>query len=210
MQRVDQISMQDRGNWPHPDPAPGGTAYLCVRDSAGSGISLIQSNYHGIGSGIGVGNAGFFLHDRGSGFCLTPGHPNELAPGKRPLHTLAPSLWTNHGSLAMLLGTRGGDFQPQILHQMIAYMRWASAASVEAQQLPRWTTREGASDDPGIAYEPHFSPQAVAALRQLGHHMEVAPEWMGGWGPVSVITGSGDRVLGAADPRVASTAALSG
>jgi gamma-glutamyltranspeptidase/glutathione hydrolase len=208
-QRVDQISMQACGSWPSPDPAPGGTAFLCVRDSAGMGVSLIQSNFHGIGSGIGVGTAGFFLHDRGSGFCLTPGHPNELAPGKRPLHTLSPSLWTKGDSLAMLLGTRGGDYQPQLLHQMLAAMRWAGADGREAQQMPRWTTGHGPSGAATIAHEPHLAPGVVETLRGLGHSMDVAPGWMGGWGPVSVITGAGERVIGAADPRVASTAALS-
>lgn len=205
--RVGQISWQRRGNWEPPQTAPGGTAYLCVRDARGMGVSLIQSNYHGIGSGIGVGDAGFFLHDRGSGFSLVPGHPNELGPRKRPLHTLSPTLWTEADSLAMLLGTRGGDYQPQVLHQMLTNLRWVGVDGKSAQQLPRWTISE---PDTGIDYEPHLPETSVEALRRLGHTANVAPSWMGGWGPVSVITGSEAQVLGHADPRVASTAALSG
>jgi len=208
--KVDKISMRGRSLWPDPSPAPGGTAYLCVRDTGGMGISLIQSNFHGIGSGIGVANAGFFLQDRGSGFSLVPGHPNEMAPGKRPLHTLAPSLWTEDGSLSMLLGTRGGHFQPQTLLQMITYMRWAGADSGSAQQLPRWTTGEWRNTGSAIAHEPHLSPGVRAGLRQRGHELIASPGLMAGWGPVAVITGRDAQVEGAADPRVSSTAALAG
>ncbi len=207
-ERVEAISMESRTEWPRPHPATGGTAYLCVRDSAGMGISLIQSNYHGIGSRIGAGGAGFFLHDRGSNFGLEPGHPNELAPGKRPLHTLSPTLWTSNGELEMLLGTRGGDFQPQTLLQMLTYMRWAGLDPVEAQQMPRWTTDEWRSPDSTIAVEPHTDAAVRSDLTKRGHAVEATERWMGGWGPVSVIAGTGRDVVGAADPRVATTAAI--
>ena len=72
----------------------GGTAYMCTVDSDGMGVSLIQSNFHGIGSGLSAGRTGVWLHNRGAGFTLLRGHPNELAPGRRPLHTLSPSIWT--------------------------------------------------------------------------------------------------------------------
>ena len=93
---------------------------MAVRDSSGMGISLIQSNFWGIGSGISAGATGVFLHNRGAGFNLIPGHPNEYATGKRPLHTLSPTLWTDGTSLDLLLGTRGGDQQPQFLAQFAA------------------------------------------------------------------------------------------
>ncbi len=207
-ERVARISMAARTEWPTPQPAPGGTAYLCVRDSAGVGVSLIQSNYHGIGSRIGAGDAGFFLHDRGSGFNLEPGHPNELAPGKQPLHTLSPSLWTKDGVLAMLLGTRGGDFQPQTLLQMLTYMRWAGMDPATAQRHPRWTTDEWRSPDSTVVVEPDLGEDALSGLRKRGHETRTATSPMSGWGPVSVIVGSGEDVVGAADPRVASTAAV--
>ncbi len=207
-ERLDRISMDKRTEWPAPSPAPGGTAYLCVRDSNGMGVSLIQSNYHGIGSRIGAGRSGFFLHDRGSGFNLEPGHPNELAPGKQPLHTLSPTLWTNDDNLAMLLGTRGGDFQPQTLLQMLTYMRWGNVDAATAQRLPRWTTQESQEPNTTIAHEPHLGECVVAGLNDLGHSTAPTQGWMSGWGPVSVITGDRDEVRGAADPRVASTAAI--
>ncbi len=205
--RAARISMRSRTEWPAPQPATGGTAYLCVRDSGGMGVSLIQSNYHGIGSRIGAGEAGFFLHDRGSNFTLEPGHPNELAPGKRPLHTLSPTLWTQGEDLAMLLGTRGGDFQPQTLLQMLTYLRWGGLDAATAQQQPRWTTQEWREPDASVQVEPHLSPDVVDGLGQRGHTIQATDQAMGGWGPVSVITGSGTGVSGAADPRVASSAA---
>jgi gamma-glutamyltranspeptidase / glutathione hydrolase len=207
--RLGGIDISSRTAWPEPKPAPGGTAYLCTRDKWGMGVSLIQSNYHGIGSRIGAGNAGFFLHDRGSGFNLIPGHPNEIAPGKRPLHTLSPTLWTQAGELRMLLGTRGGDFQPQTLLQMLTYMRWAGLDAATAQLQPRWATREWRSEGGStVAIEPHMESTAIAALQAYGHTVDPASGWMAGWGPVSVITGSSGNIAGAADPRVATTAAL--
>lgn len=205
--RAKRISMMERTAWPISPPAPGGTAYLCVRDASGMGVSLIQSNFHGIGSGIGVASAGFFLHDRGSGFTLEPGHPNEIAAGKRPLHTLSPTLWTQHDSLAMLLGTRGGHFQPQTLLQMFAYIGWCGVDPSEAQRLPRWTTQLRAGSEV-LAHEPHLAQAVTGGLLARGHRVEATDGWMSGWGPVSAITGTNGKVHGTADPRVASTAAL--
>ncbi len=105
--RVAVIDDRRVADWPAPSPAPGGTAYLCTRDRWGMGVSLIQSNFHGIGAGLGAGDTGVFLHNRGAGFNLIPGHPNELTPGRRPLHTLSPTLWTDGSDLRLLLGTRG-------------------------------------------------------------------------------------------------------
>src|SRR5690606_6496603 len=112
---ADRIADDSVGALSPPPSARGGTAYMCVIDVDGLGISLIQSNFYGIGAGISVPGAGFLLHDRARGFTLSPGHPNELAPGKRPLHTLSPSLWTRNGSLAGVVGTRGGHIQPQLM-----------------------------------------------------------------------------------------------
>jgi gamma-glutamyltranspeptidase/glutathione hydrolase len=206
--KLDHLSLKGRAEWPAPEAAPGGTAYLCVQDDQGMGVSLIQSNFHGFGSGIGVGDAGFLLHDRGSGFSLVPGHPNEIGPGKRPLHTLAPSLWTEADSLAMLLGTRGGDFQPQTLLQMLAHIRWSGDDVATAQSRPRWTTREWRKTYTGIAHEPHLRPAVAEDLARLGHQPYAESDWMSGWGPVAVLTNQGGNLIGAADPRVASTAAL--
>ncbi len=204
-ERLARISEKRRAVWPTPRPASGGTAYLCVWDASGMGISLIQSNYHGIGSGIGVADGGFFLHDRGSGFTLDRSHPNELAPGKRPLHTLSPTLWTKDGTLSMLLGTRGGDYQPQLLLQVTAQLLWAGLEPVAAQRVPRWITDLGDTPGPAVRHEPLLNDLCRTELIQRGHGMEPTSGWMGGWGPVSVLTAAAAGVTGAADPRVATT-----
>jgi gamma-glutamyltranspeptidase/glutathione hydrolase len=206
-ERLERIDGRRRTAWPQPRSAPGGTAYLCVWDSSGMGISLIQSNFHGVGSGIGVTDAGFFLHDRGSGFTLEPGHPNELAPGKRPLHTLSPSLWTKDKSLSMLLGTRGGDYQPQTLLQMAAHLLWAGVSPMEAHHMPRWVTGLDGATGPTVEHEPLLTEAHRTELIRRGHAMEQTAGWMGGWGPVSLITTAANKVTGAADPRVATTQA---
>lgn len=194
-----------------PLPAPGGTAYLCVVDHEGLGVSFIQSNFMGIGSGIGAGEAGFFLHNRGAGFDLRPGHPNELAPGKRPLHTLSPSLWTRGGRLAGLLGTRGGDYQPQLLLQTAIRVFGSRMQPGPAQARPRWMIQPINAAASVVAVESHAPPEVIHGLEARGHQVAVRHETQHGWGPVSVITidENGLRTA-AADPRGATaTAAVS-
>ena len=102
-----------------PKELGGGTAYMCTKDNDGNAVSLIQSNFHGIGSTIGVDNFGFFLHNRGAGFNLIQNHPNSLKQGRKPLHTLSPTMWSVDGNLDMVIGTRGGRYQPQLLSHFI-------------------------------------------------------------------------------------------
>lgn len=193
------------GAWPPGAIAPGGTTYLCALDRNGLGISLIQSNFMGIGSGIAAGDQGFFLHNRGAGFNLSPGHPNELAPGKRPLHTLSPSLWTKDGGLDLILGTRGGHQQPQLLAQIAAHLYAAGDRPGAAQARPRWTT-EVLSGSSRIRVEARMPEGVQNDLRRRGHDIDVAGDLEGGWGPVSLITvGAGGLRTGAPDPRVDTT-----
>jgi gamma-glutamyltranspeptidase/glutathione hydrolase len=191
-----------------PSPRPGGTAYLCAIDAEGLGVSFIQSNFMGIGSGIGVGTAGFFLHNRGAGFDLRPGHPNHLTPGRRPLHTLSPTLWTRQGRLAALLGTRGGDHQPQFLLQMAIRLFNAGVEPGDAQSRPRWMIDPFAAGSPEVSIEPEASPEVEKRLRAMGHAVSRRQNVQPGWGPISVIAISEDGLrTAAADPRVATTAA---
>ena len=100
--------------------ADGDTTHLCAADADGLGISLTQSNALDFGAHIVAGPTGVFLHNRGVGFSLEPGHPAEYGPGRRPTHTLSPALVTRRdGSLAQVIGTMGGDVQPQILLQLL-------------------------------------------------------------------------------------------
>jgi gamma-glutamyltranspeptidase / glutathione hydrolase len=190
-------------------PLPGGTAYLTVLDAAGMGVSLIQSNYTGIGSGLSAGGTGVWLHNRGACFSLEPGHPNEAAPAKRPRHTLSPTLWTQDGRLALLLGTRGGYQQPQYLLQMAALLFLAGKDPASAQAHPRWHIEEAAADGGSVLVAESRMPEdLVAGLRRLGHSVAAGPALSPGWGPVSVIAAAADGTrIAAADPRVATAQA---
>lgn len=200
--RVEQIGTR-AGTWPHPGPAAGGTAYLCCVDRSGMGVSLIQSNYMGIGSGIVAEGAGFLLHNRGAGFNLIDGHPNELAPGTRPLHTLSPTLWTREGMLDTVLGTRGGAYQPQLLLQIAAASMLAGDDPETALRRPRWLV-----DGARVRVESRMADHVVAELERRGHRVERAGDFESGWGPVSMIRAEGETLTAVADPRVATTLAV--
>ncbi len=195
--------------WPAPAPAPGGTAYLTTRDHDGMVVSFIQSNFWGIGSGLSAGATGVWLHNRGAGFELRPGHPNELVAGRRPLHTLAPTLWTDAAESRLVLGTRGGDQQPLLLAQVAANQLWAGLSPEAAQDRPRWSVDAPGSEGlPVIRYEPRYDRPTIQGLEEMGHTLSPSGKWEPGWGPVSSIT-VGEAVTGAADPRVSTAAALS-
>jgi gamma-glutamyltranspeptidase/glutathione hydrolase len=173
------------------------------------GVSFIQSNFHGIGSGLSAGDTGVFLHNRGAGFNLRPGHPNEMTPGRRPLHTLSPSLWTHDDQLSLLLGTRGGHYQPQLLVQIAAKLLWAGAPGSEAQRMARWIVDGwGAGQDPRLQVEARMSAAVTAGLRRRGYDVHEAGAWVPGWGPVSLIEIDGTTAAGFADPRVSTASAI--
>jgi gamma-glutamyltranspeptidase/glutathione hydrolase len=205
--RLDAMSHDRVAAWPAPGRSPGGTAYLCVVDAAGMAVSLIQSNFTGIGSGISAGDTGVWLHNRGAGFSLEPGHPNEAHPGKRPLHTLSPTLWTRGGSASLVLGTRGGHQQPQYLLQVAALLHLARLEPAEVQSEARWHI--DAAGDGGASVlltEARMPEVVVVGLTRRGHAVSRGPAWSPGWGPVSVIAIAPDGTRrAAADPR-ASTA----
>lgn len=202
------IDRKHASRWPMPGGAPAGTAFMTVRDRSGLGISLIQSNFWGIGSGLSAGSTGVFLHNRGAGFNLIQGHPNEFAPGKRPLHTLSPMLWTNGADLDLLLGTRGGDQQPQFLAQHAASFYHARYCTNDSQSLPRWSMNQPSpGTDSTLRYESRVAASTVSGLRERGHHVSLASSHETGWGPASAID-VGSEMKGSADPRISTAAAL--
>lgn len=203
------ISETHIGRWPMPTPAPGGTSYMAARDSNAMAVSHIQSNFWGIGSGISAGATGVFLQNRGAGFNLIPGHPNEFTPGNRPLHTLAPMLWTTGTTVDLVLGTRGGDQQPQFLAQFAANHFHAGLCTNDSQMFPRWSMGQPMpGTDSSVTMEPRFPASTVQGLRDLGHVIEDGEQWATGYGPVSAIDLHSEWKA-SADPRVSTSAALS-
>ncbi len=210
LERVAATVDRDRtGIWPQRMGSLSGTAYLCVADEAGMAVSIIQSNYRGTGSPFGAARSGFLLQDRGMGFSLMPGHPNELAPGKRPLHTLSPTLWTSATDPRWLLGTRGGSVQPQLVAQVAARAILGGFDLEQTQDAPRWTISEfGPGSPPHPTVEPATPPAVVSDLEGRGHRVTVADRPQPGWGPVSIIEIDGRTRRSAPDPRVDTTTAL--
>lgn len=205
---ADTVGRERTGVWPHMG-STASTAFLCVADSDGMAVSLIQSNYRGTGSPFGAARSGFLLQDRGMGFTLMPGHPNELAPGKRPLHTLSPTLWSSGDQPRWILGTRGGAVQPQLIAQMGASAILAGEDLNRAQARPRWTVSDfGPETSSSPTLEPGFHPVGVDDLRARGHDLTVLAAPQPGWGPVSIIELDGPTRQAAADPRVDTSAAL--
>lgn len=203
------VDLRHSGVWPAGMGRMSSTAYLCVVDASGLAVSIIQSNYNGTGSPHGAARSGFLLHDRGLGFTLMPGHPNELAPGKRPLHTLSPTLWTDGDQPRWTLGTRGGSVQPQLVAQLAARAILGGVGLEDAQAAPRWTVSDFG---PGVSSAPSFEPgideMVLTDLRARGHDLTVVDGPQPGWGPMSLIELDGSVRRAAADPRVDTTAAL--
>jgi gamma-glutamyltranspeptidase / glutathione hydrolase len=189
--------------------APGGTIYLCAADQDGQAVSLIQSNARGWGVGLTVPEVGIFLHNRGQGFSLEPGHPAELAPGRRPPHTLAPALVQRRdGTMRAVLGTMGGDSQPQVVLQMLARLLVHDQSPARIVTAARFRLGAGdfstwAEGGPATVVLEHGAPQAwVDGLAERGHEVEVEPAWGSGHGHAHLIERlPGGVWAGAHDPR---------
>jgi gamma-glutamyltranspeptidase/glutathione hydrolase len=201
----------DRGRtgiWPRTGTISS-TAYMCVVDSDGMAVSIIQSNFEGPGSHFGARRGGFLLHNRGSGFTTTPGHPNQIQPGKRPRHTLSPTLWSDDTGPRWVLGTRGGSLQPQLVAQVAARAILHGIDLESAQLAPRWTVPSfGPYSEPRLLIEPGVDPGTLSDLGHRGHVIDEVPAPNPEWGPVSMIRVDPDGLATAADPRVDTTSAV--
>ncbi|WP_027007611.1 gamma-glutamyltransferase [Conexibacter woesei] len=144
-------------------PRPtGDTIALVTRDGEGRAVSLIQSLYWSFGSQLIEPSTGIILQNRGTSFSLDPDHPNVLAPGKRPAHTLMPVMVERDGTLAGVLGTMGGKAQPQI-HTQILLRLLAGATPQEAISAPRFTIA-----DTTLTLESDLNPAAATSLHATG------------------------------------------
>ncbi|MCZ6673339.1 MAG: gamma-glutamyltransferase, partial [Verrucomicrobia bacterium] len=142
-----------------------GTVYLSAADDSGTMISFIQSNYMGFGSGIVIPNTGISMQNRGHGFVLTPGHVNELAPGKRPFHTIIPAMVTQNDQAMFSFGVMGAHMQPQGQVQVLSRILdngWNPQASSNA---PRWLV----TPDFELVFEEGFDTETIQTLNDRGH-----------------------------------------
>lgn len=169
-------------------PEQGNTIYLTVADNAGTMISLIQSNYRGMGSGMVPPKLGFILQDRGELFSLTKGHANVFEPGKRPFHTIIPAFITKDGEPWVSFGVMGGSMQPQGHAQIVVNLIDFGMNLQEAGDAPR--IRHGGSSQPtgskmtdgGTVYlESGISYETLHSLMRKGHDVQWTIGGFGGY-----------------------------
>jgi gamma-glutamyltranspeptidase/glutathione hydrolase len=191
----------------------GDTIALCAVDGDRQGITLIQSNAGGWGSGLVVPGLRIFLHNRGQGFSLQAGHPAEYGPGRRPPHTLAPALVTHGaGELAAVIGTMGGDAQPQILLQLLARTLHGGEDPGDALAAGRFTLAAPAGSPSGfstwttggrVVVQLEEQPPSAGwaeGLRARGHEVVIGSPWSGS-GHAHLIEVAGEILRGGTDPR---------
>jgi gamma-glutamyltranspeptidase/glutathione hydrolase len=190
----------------------GGTIALLAVDSDQLGISLIQSNASGFGSRIVVPGVRIFLHNRGIGFSLEKGHPAEYGPHKRPAHTLSPTAVTNFdGSLRGVLGTMGGDSQPQVLLQLLARWLHCGQAPGDALASGRFVLIDpdgGGTFDTWrrhgrveVALEGQAPEAWDLALQARGHVTRRFPAFSREFGHAHMISVDEDGFAGGTEPR---------
>jgi gamma-glutamyltranspeptidase/glutathione hydrolase len=177
--------------FPHGDPEAlrgGDTIYLTTADAEGNMVSLIQSNYRGMGSGMTPPGLGFVLQDRGELFSLEEGHPNAFAPGKRPFHTIIPAFITRNGEPWVSFGLMGGDMQPQGHVQIVINLVDFGMGLQEAGDAPRiyhWgssePTGESMQDGGIVALETGFDYAVIRDLVERGHTIQVDVGDFGGY-----------------------------
>ncbi|MGI8825384.1 MAG: gamma-glutamyltransferase [Chloroflexota bacterium] len=188
---------------------PGDTVYLCTADGEGNLVSLIESNYMGIGSGIMAGETGVMLHNRGAWFSLEPGHANVIAPHKRTMHTLMPGMAFRGGRPWLVFGTMGGSAQPQIHVQLLTRLIDQGLPLDAAIDAPRFDAVLGADHEgrPIIALEDRFPRDMLSALSDKGDAVRELEGYSSRVGHAHAIQVLDDGVyVGAADPRADSLA----
>jgi len=174
--------------YPGKAPSHGDTTYFTTADKDEMMVSIIQSNYRGMGSGLMPDGLGFMFQDRGELFALTDGHPNVYAPGKRPFQTIIPGFATQKGEPMLSFGVMGGDMQPQGQTQIVSNIVDFGLGLQEAGDSPRWHHDGGMEPtgedlgQPGVLNLETGVPEATkAALAKLGWVMKPAPGGYGGY-----------------------------
>ena len=201
--RARAIDMQRALPWPQPT-APGDTIWMGAIDRQGRAVSFIQSVYWEWGSGVVLPGLGICWQNRGISFALDPKALNALQPGRKPFHTLNPSLARFADGRVMPFGTMGGEGQPQT--QAAVYTRYArfNQPLQQAVSAPRWLLgRTWGDESTSLKLESRFDLALVAQLRAAGHQVDVLDEafsdTMGHAG--ALVRHADGRIEGAADPR---------
>jgi gamma-glutamyltranspeptidase/glutathione hydrolase len=185
-------------NYPAGKLEKGNTIYLTIADDQGNMVSLIQSNYRGMGSGMTPGELGFVLQDRGELFTLEEGHNNVYEPGKRPFHTIIPAFITKDGKPYMSFGVMGGSMQPQGHAQIVMNIIDFGMNIQEAGDAPR--IRHSGSSQPtgeemtggGTLYlESGYEYPVVRELIKMGHDAEYTVGGFGGYQAIKYNTENG-------------------
>ncbi|WP_206047252.1 gamma-glutamyltransferase family protein, partial [Noviherbaspirillum denitrificans] len=196
-ERAKRISERKAGDFKHGTPPRGGTVYLTTADESGMMVSFIQSNYLGFGSGVVVPETGISMQSRGACFSLEPKHPNCVAPGKRPFHTIIPGFVTREGQPQMSFGVMGANMQPQghlqALVRMLSYDQQPQAAC----DAPRWKVNEGMEVD----IERTMDPDVVADLAGRGHALNTRTDSTRDFGAAQFIWKTEDGYIAASDAR---------
>jgi gamma-glutamyltranspeptidase/glutathione hydrolase len=194
----------------------GDTIYLCTADDEGNMVSLIQSNYRGMGSGIVVPGLGFMFQDRGQLFSMDPNHANVYAPGKRPFHTIIPGFVMKDGKPWEAFGVMGGGMQPQGHVQVLTNQIDFGLNVQEAGDASRWqdesgqeptgtgVTESGVKVDPAgfVDLESGIPYETARELKKRGHNVRVDVGGYGGYQAIKVEMHDGQRVyVGASESR---------
>ena len=176
-------------------PLGSNTVYLAVGDADGNMVSLINSIYDEFGSGIVIPGTGFALHSRGNAFVLDEGHPNRIAPGKRPFHTIIPALLTRDGRGVMAFGVVGKSMQPQGQVQLLLNLLLFGMDLQESVDAPRFRHMEGLE----VSVEPGVPQRVQQELAARAHDLQPPEDVMFGGAQAVMRLESGWAA--ASDPR---------
>ncbi|MFZ7125391.1 MAG: gamma-glutamyltransferase family protein [Desulfobacterales bacterium] len=195
--QADDIRMDRAGSPVARLPHDRGTVYLAAADAGGMMVSMIQSNFTGFGSGVVIPESGIHLQNRGWAFSLDPAHPNRVAGGKRPYHTIIPGFVTSGGRPLMSLGVMGGHMQPQGHVQMMVRVFDHRQNPQAACDAPRWHLDETL----GVNLEAGFPEPVRAELRRRGHRLVQGNPFWGYGGAQLIWRLPGGGYGGASDKR---------
>ncbi len=195
--RADLIRTDRAQDFGHGAPPRGGTVYLTAADADGMMVSMIQSNYMGFGSGIVVPGTGISLQNRGAGFNVKPGHPNCVAPGKRPFQTIIPGFITRDGEPFSTLGLMGGTMQAQGHAQVMVRLGEYGQNLQSAIDGPRFRVVQGME----LNVEEGFGETTIAELARRGHVIKEIGEQYMDFGCSQMIRRLPDGFECASDPR---------